>query len=125
MDDIVVVKVRDSKANNHYFITWGRIFDRVNPKSLEVLIAAHAPKCGIKNPKSVDLCESLQEASKSRYFHEALFHMSQEKIPYGIGNYSRWCAKMKKSMLSGRQIFYCGVTKKTPGQTKSERRHTT
>jgi hypothetical protein len=42
MDDIVTVKVRDSKANNHFFITWGRIFDRVNPKSLEVLIAAHA-----------------------------------------------------------------------------------
>jgi hypothetical protein len=112
MDDIVAVKVRDSVSAAHYFIRWGRIFDRIDPKSLELLVAKHAPKFGIKNLKSVTVCDSLQEATKSRYFHEALFHISQEKIPYGKSTYSPWCAKMKRLMLSGQQFFYCGAPKK-------------
>jgi hypothetical protein len=83
MEDIVAVKIKDSKSASHYFITWGRIFDRVAPKSLERVVAKRSSGYGIKNVKSANVCDSLQEAAKSRYFHEALFHLSQEKIPYG------------------------------------------
>ena len=41
MDDIVAIKVKDSKAQTHYFLTWGRIFDRVDPKELETVMAKH------------------------------------------------------------------------------------
>jgi hypothetical protein len=112
MDDIVAVKVRDSKAGAHYFITWGRIFDRVDSKGLESMVTRHAPKFGIKRPMSATVCDSLRDASKARYFHEALFHISQEKIPFGTRTYGSWCAKMKREMLAGRQLFYCGTPKK-------------
>ena|SRR5258706_11189911 len=112
MEDVVAVKVRGSKVAVHYFITWGRIFDRVDPKSLELVVAKHASKFGVRNLKSVTVCDSLREASKARYFYEALFHISQEKIPFGKSTYGPWRAKIKKQMLSGRQLFYCGAPKK-------------
>ena len=112
MDDVVAVKVRDLKASTHYFITWGRVFDRVGPKSLESLVTKHAPRFGIKRPISATVCDSLRAASKTRYFYEALFHISQKKIPFGARTYSSWCAKMKREMLDGRQLFYCGTPKK-------------
>ncbi|MBL9172368.1 MAG: hypothetical protein JNL10_02435 [Verrucomicrobiales bacterium] len=116
MEDIVAVKVRDSIMSAHYFITWGRIFDRVDPKSLEAVVAKQASSFGIKNPRSVTVCDSLQEASHARYFHEAIFHISQEKIPFGKSTYGPWCAKMKRSMLVGQQLFYCGISKKLPNK---------
>jgi hypothetical protein len=112
MDDIVAIKVGDSKAQAHYFLTWGRIFDRVDSKGLEAVITKHASKFGIKNPRSAVVCESLKKASKTRFFYEAFFHISQEKIPLGVGTYGPWRAKKKQLILSGRQIFYCGVLKK-------------
>ncbi|MGA3007920.1 MAG: hypothetical protein ABSE59_08515 [Opitutaceae bacterium] len=112
MDDIVAIKVRDSKEQAHYFLTWGRIFDRVDAKGLEVVITKHVSKFGIKNPQSVAVCDSLKKASKARYFYEAFFHLSREKIPFGVSTYRLWRAKKKKQILSGQQIFYCGVRKK-------------
>ena len=116
MDDVVAVKVRDAKSGVHFFITWGRIFDRVDPKTLELVVEKHVAKFGIKHPTSVTLCDSLQEASKARYFHEALFHLSQERIPFGKGTYSRWRSKMRRSMLAGRQIDYCGSRPAAPSR---------
>jgi hypothetical protein len=87
MDDVVAVKLTESKGRAHFFLTWGRIFDRVDPNGLETVIAKHAGRFGIKNPKSVAVCDSLKEASRARYFYESLFHISQEKIPFGVSTY--------------------------------------
>ena len=111
MDDIVAIKVRDAKARIHYFLTWGRTFDRVDPNELISVVRKHVSKFGIKNVTSMTVCDSLQEASATRYFYEAMFHISQEKIPFGKSTYGPWCAKMRRQMLSGRQLFYCGVPK--------------
>jgi hypothetical protein len=112
MDDIVAIKVRDTKARTHYFLTWGRIFDRIDPRELELVFTKHVSKFGIKNQTSVTVCDSLQEASSARYFYEALFHISQNKIPFGVSSYDPWRARTKKQMLSGLQFFYCGAPKK-------------
>jgi len=112
MDDIVAIKVRDSKAGVRYFITWGRIFDRVDPTSLELMVAKQASKFGLRHLRTVVVCDSLQEASKARYFHEAVFRISQEKVPFGIRTYALWRDRMKRQMLAGRQLFYCGNPKR-------------
>jgi hypothetical protein len=58
------------------------------------------------------VCDSLQDASKTRYFYEALFHISQEKIPLGVTTYGPWSAKIRRQMMAGQQLFYCGAPKK-------------
>ena len=106
MDDIVAIKVRDAKEAKHYFLTWGRIFDRVEAKQLESVFAKHVSKFGLKRFTEVSVCDSLQEASASHYFHEAFFHISQEKIPFGKSAYGPWRAKAKRrQMLMGTRSF--------------------
>ena len=112
MDDVVAIKVSETKSKIHFFLTWGRIFDRVNPEEVEALIRKYASTFGIKKAKTVTVCDSLQEAAKARYFYEAFFHISQEKIPLGKRTYEFWRIKMKKQMRKGREIYYCGITKK-------------
>jgi hypothetical protein len=52
------------------------------------------------------------------YFYEALFHLSQTKIPFGKKTYNPWRARVKKDMLAGRQIYYCGHPARTGKRVK-------
>jgi hypothetical protein len=112
MDDVVAIRVRDSTRRSHYFITWGRIFGRTDPKPLETVIKRCAGKFGIRNVKSVAVCDSLAEASSSRYFFEVLFHIGQERVPFGIRTYESWRRKKQRQMITGKSIFFCGLPKK-------------
>ncbi len=107
MEDIVAIKIIDDSENAHYFITWGRIFDAVDPESLLQAVAMHLSKFGIKTFNSIELCSSLQEAANQTYFYEALFSFSQRKIRFGK-NYESWRKKRKKKIRSGREIYYLG-----------------
>jgi hypothetical protein len=49
----------------------------------------------------------LQDAATAPYFYEALFHMCQQKIPYGEG-YERWAAETLRKMRDGSELYYLG-----------------
>jgi hypothetical protein len=108
MEDLVAVKVRSADRQMHYFVTWGRIFDPVDPRQIEAVIASHAHNFGIKRPSSTSMCDRLSEASNARYFYEALFDFCQKTIPRGKIAYSKWRKKTKMQMLSGKHLYYCG-----------------
>ena len=109
MDDIIAVQLTDSKGVIHFFLTWGRIFGRTEPKKIEEIVVRHAPRFGISKPKAVKICDSLNQAAAARYFYECFFHLSREMMPIGAKPYAAWQAKMKRQILSGKQIFYCGT----------------
>jgi hypothetical protein len=109
MDDIIAVQLTDSKGEVHFFLTWGRIFDRIDPKTIEETVLRNAPKFGISKPKAAKICDSLNQASAARYFYECFFQLSREMMPIGAKPYAVWQAKMKRQILSGKQIFYCGT----------------
>ncbi len=77
MEDIVAVKVIDGAGKPHYFMTWGRVFDAVNPEPLLQALIPHLSKFGISSFSTISLCLSLREASNELYFYEALFSFSQ------------------------------------------------
>jgi hypothetical protein len=107
MEDIVAVKVMDYEGNAHYFITWGRVFDAVDPESLLQAITPHLPRFGIKNFTDIRLCSSLREASGQLYFYEALFNFSQKTIPFGK-SYELWRKKQQERIQNGKEIYYLG-----------------
>ena len=108
MDDLVAVKVTDEEGGLHYFITWGRIFDAVDPQPLLEAITPHLSVFGIKNLTGISLCCSLREASSQPYFYEALFVFGQKKIPFGK-RYECWRKKQKKAIKKGKEIYYLGI----------------
>ena len=63
MEDIVAIEVRLRGGIRRYFLTWGRVFDAVNPTPLIDCISTHIRKNALGGePESISICKSLQEA---------------------------------------------------------------
>lgn len=107
MDNIVAIKITDKVGKPHYLLTWGRIFDAVDPQSLFEVLQPHLVSFGLSDFTGIKLCRSLKEASDQPYFYEALFSISQHKIHFGK-NYPKWKKKRERKMKSGKEIYYLG-----------------
>src|SRR5215472_13441052 len=103
MEDVVAIRVTDSSGTQHYFVTWGRVFDEVDPQPLLTAIKATAPQFGIEDISHAEVCKTLQAASSEPYFYEALLSFSGQKIPYGK-TYGKW-----KSVRRRRVPLFCQI----------------
>ena len=111
MDDIVAVSVTLKSKEKRYFLTWGRIQERVDSVPLEKLVLKHSSTWDLGGePVKASLCYSLQDASGQPYFYEALFIMSQQLIPDGA-KFKKWKSAIANDMKKGGSIFYCGNPK--------------
>src|ERR1700716_235644 len=82
MDDIVALKVVLDEGPNQYFLTWGRLIDPVETKSLEELVGSHLAQFGLGGAAvSISVCDSIRAASRARYFYECFFQMCQSPFP--------------------------------------------
>ena len=71
-------------------------------------ILKHAPKFALGGiAKKARLCPTLREAARQPYFYEALFQMSQRKIPGGKG-YAAWKRRIDRLMRRGLELYYLG-----------------
>jgi hypothetical protein len=100
MEDIVAIRVTDSRGKKHFFLTWGRAFDRTNPKPLLEAVRPWIPKAGISKVRSISVCKTLQAAAKQPYFYEALFSFSQEAV---LSDRLR-----RARIIAGKDIYYLG-----------------
>ena len=108
MEDIVAVELSTTEGTVCYFVTWGRIQNRIDPEPLERLILKVADHFAIPGtPESARLCESLQDAREAPFFYEAIFDFAQKTIPFGSG-YEKWRRRMDKRMRRGQEIYCAG-----------------
>jgi hypothetical protein len=107
MENIVAIKVVEKSGMDHFFLTWGRIFDSVDGESLLAAVRPNLPKWGIYSARSLAVCYSLRDAASEPYFYEALFMMTQERIPFGP-KYKSWQSKKRKQIRKGDEIHYLG-----------------
>lgn len=110
MEHLVGIKVKDALFGDVGFLTWGRVLHRVDPDSLLDAVRMHLTKFGIRNPESIELCDTLQEVAHFPYFFEGLFEFSQKIIPDGK-DYKPWQNTMKKAIEKGEEIYFLGVSK--------------
>jgi hypothetical protein len=108
MEDIVAVRVTLTSGRSRYFLTWGRIPEAIDPQPLLAIVRDNLDRFDLGGePKAVDLCPTLQEASGAPYFFEALFQMGQKPIPFGPG-YKPWRKRMLLAIQSGSELYYLG-----------------
>jgi len=107
VEEIVAIKATDKRGTKHFFVTWGRAFDPVDPKPLLTAVRPALSQFGLSGIRSLQVCSTLQEASGQPYFFEALLAFSQKRIPYGK-TYSTWNAACRKQIASGKDIYYLG-----------------
>jgi hypothetical protein len=59
---------------------------------------------------SATVCDSLQEASRERYFYECLTAM-QQVMPASGAEFWLWADRVSKAVLRGEELYYCGLPK--------------
>jgi hypothetical protein len=114
MEDVIAIRVTDSSGTQHYFVTWGRVFDEVDPQPLLTAIRATAPQFGIEDISHAEVCETLQAASSEPYFYEALLSFSGQQIPHGK-TYGKWKSARRRGIEAGKEIYYLGRHGRQPG----------
>src|SRR5207302_10856461 len=93
---------------NLYVLTFGRSFDRVDATTTLEIITRYSGRYDLGGKQSrVELCNSLQDASREPYFFEALFRLSQQPIPFGP-TYSAWQRRIGAQMKKGEHLHYLG-----------------
>jgi hypothetical protein len=108
MEDIVAVEVNLTTDERRYFLTWGRIQDRVDPSALERIVLEGSTGFALGgSPASARLCSSLSAAKKEPFFFECFFQMCQKPIPFGPG-YERWRSEMDRLMRMGKELYFLG-----------------
>lgn len=107
MDEVVAIKVIDSNRRPHFFLTWGRSFDAVNPAPLLSTVRGVLAQFGIESIRSIQVCDTLQSAVGQPYFFEALLSFSREKVPYG-SKYAGWRSRCRRRIKAGRDVYYLG-----------------
>ena len=78
MDDVVGVKFEDAEQGEAAVLTWGRIFDPVDPTELLNRIRPLLTAFGCRNVRRMELCHDLGELRDYEYFYEALINFSVE-----------------------------------------------
>jgi hypothetical protein len=108
MEDIVAVRVELETGESRYFLTWGRIQDRVDSEILESLVLEYSRRCSLgAAPLRAQLCDSLQEASNEPYFYEGLFSFCSSPIPLDE-RYKNWRKERDLRMKEGKEIYFLG-----------------
>jgi hypothetical protein len=122
VENVIAVEVRLADGQRRYFLTWGRIQERLDPGPVEALILRHSAagySLGGGTPVAARVCYSLREAAVSPeapYFYECFIRFCQERIPFGHG-YASWRAAKAAAMSDGGEIAYCGFPQQPAGVT--------
>jgi hypothetical protein len=122
MENIVALRVRLANGQRRYFLTWGRVFDPIDPTSLIDAVWKHLPKYQLPaKAVALDMCDSLQEAASQRYFFEAYLWFSHRPIPFG-SRYAAWARATRLRILAGDDICYLGNPPMARGRSRNSLR---
>jgi hypothetical protein len=106
MEDVVAIEVTRAGGSTTYYMTWGRLFDPVDPAALLAAVRCHLITPG-DEPASLRVCNTLREASDAPYFFEGVIAFAQKRIPFGPG-YDEWAAAMRGAIIEGKEIYLLG-----------------
>ena len=93
-------------------MTWGRIFDAVDPARTEALVLRYASGCSLGGQAmSAEMCWSLQDARDETYFYEAVANYAAQLAgrPTDPAGRARWTEGRAAAMEQGREIYYLGL----------------
>jgi hypothetical protein len=108
MDHLVAIAVELEGGARRFYMTWGRIQHADDPEPLEQLVLRYCVRNDLGgNPLKARMCRTLQEASHTPYFYEALFSFSQTHIPFG-DHYQAWRSELNERMQRGEELYYLG-----------------
>lgn len=110
MDTLVCIRVELVQAvESAYFMTYGRVFNPIDPEFLLKLVSRALPKFGLEGKATeLEVCATLASASAAPYFYEALSEATSLRCG-GDRDYDSWCKSTRNLMEDGKLIWYLGT----------------
>lgn len=107
MEHVAAVKVKDRLRGKHAFLTWGRIYDPVDPAELIAAFRRILPTMGFSHVKRISVCYDLGDVRKYRYFFEGLLRFAAKMAvePYRDEG---WLRAHRDDEVLRRSIFLIG-----------------
>lgn len=105
MEDLIALRVQRTDGKTYAVLTYGRIFDAVDPKLLIKSYLSSLSKGARDRVSSVEMCSSLAEVSGCAYFYEGLFTFAIRGIPFG-SQHADWIVRKRREFLDGNGDFY-------------------
>jgi hypothetical protein len=112
VEDIVAVRVALDSGASRYFITWGRVFDSVDPTWTEELVLDASRRFSLGGePLSAEMCWSLRDARDETYFYEAVAEYAARLAarPTDPDERRAWLAERARDLEAGNGIYYLGL----------------
>lgn len=72
MEYVSAVKFADQERGDFAFLTWGRVFDAVDPSELLAALKRLLPSMGFRRVHKISICYDLGDVRDYRYFYEGL-----------------------------------------------------
>jgi hypothetical protein len=113
MEDIIGIKVLNSRQKSVGFMTYGRLWDAVDDSELKDAIRANLTRFGLEPSNEIQMCRSLKELQSCNYFYEGLIWFAWHPIPFGP-QYEEWRRQKQVELLSGESIYYLGELAEEP-----------
>jgi hypothetical protein len=111
VEDVVAVAVKLADGSSRYFLTWGRVQDKVDPGPVCEAVLRYASSCSLgADPEGARLCATLREAADSAYapyFYECFLAIASRPVPRGA-ECATWRVEKAGEMAAGHEIWYCG-----------------
>ena len=105
MEDVIGLRVRSPDGEVNGFITWGRVFDAVDPAKQIKALRKMLPLYKIDPNSEIELCYSLSDLSAFPYFYEALIQFAAE---FPKTRSEKWMAMRRAKIKVGREIYFLG-----------------
>jgi len=107
MEDVVAVRFRDAERGEACILTWGRVFDPVDPTELLAGLERVLPELGFRDAAGMRVCDSLREANDFEYFYEGLIHYAALVANERVHDDS-WRALQRSDESLRRSIYLLG-----------------
>jgi hypothetical protein len=104
MEDVVAIRYRDAKGDERCVMSWGRLFDAVDPAALLDAVRMHLSSNEISD---LCVCDTLREARDFEYFYEAMLQWSA-RIAASPNRDARWRKKHRKPDRMRRSLYNLG-----------------
>jgi hypothetical protein len=108
MEDVVGLRVHARDGRLGAFITWGRVFDRVDPAETIVAVRKFMVSCGFPTDSDVHFCFSLTELSSFPYFYEGMLDFAAGMADPEFRS-KKWMASKRGKLKAGREIYFLGM----------------
>lgn len=107
MEDVIAVSVSDRKRGVYAFLTWGRVYDSVDPSPLIAAFRRVLPRFGFSAVNRIAVCYDLSEVQGYRYFYEGLlsFAVRMATEPY---NSEDWQREQSTDEMLSRSVYMIG-----------------